>query len=137
MSERKKLPTLLQMAKNFTKDLAANLKDGFPIVTQEQYEERLETCRTCDDYLEEARRCGKCGCYLEYKARMRASTCPMTPTKWKILDPTLTEYEKDKHTERLLDFCNKNNIPEENCTEEGVKEWHELLYSKKNNAEEE
>ena len=63
--EKKELPTLFQMAKNFTKDLASNLKAGFPIVTQEQYEERLETCRTCDDYLEETRRCGKCGCYLE------------------------------------------------------------------------
>ena len=121
--EKKKLPTLFQMAKNFTKDLVNNLKEGMPIVTQEQYEERLETCRKCDDYLEETRRCGKCGCYLEYKARFRQSTCPMTPTKWKILDETLTPYEEQKAEERAHIYCKENNIKD--CTPEGIKKWND------------
>ena len=121
--EKKKLPTLGQMFKNFAKDLTTNLKAGFPIVTQEQYEERLDTCRVCDDYIEETRRCGKCGCYLEYKARLRASTCPMTPTKWKLLNPNLTEHEQEKEQERILKFCEEKKI--DPCTPEGIQEWNE------------
>ena len=83
-----KLPSFLQMAKNFSKDIIKYVSAGSPVVNKEDYEERLEVCNTCPHLIKKKKRCGKCGCYLEHKAKMRTSVCPDTPPRWKWQDPT-------------------------------------------------
>lgn len=47
-------------------------------VPEDQYEERLAICKTCD-YLNEGT-CGACGCYVELRALTGVSHCPYK--KW-------------------------------------------------------
>ena len=47
-------------------------------VTDEEYEKRLEVCKSCD-YLN-AGTCGACGCYVELRATAKTGHCPYK--KW-------------------------------------------------------
>ena len=92
-----KPPSMWQMAKNFSKELAKYVAEGAPNVSQEDYEGRLDACAACPHLLKEKMRCGLCGCMLETKARWRTTTCPDNPTRWAIQDPTpKTDQEKSK-----------------------------------------
>ena len=75
-----KPPSFLQMAKNFTKELATYVKNGAPNVTEEDYQARLDTCKECEFLIEKTMRCGACGCLLEHKAKWKTTTCPKD--KW-------------------------------------------------------
>ena len=68
-----KPPSFFQMAKSFTKDLAKYVKEGAPNVTPEDYEKRLDTCRSCEFLIEKSMRCGACGCLLEHKAKWKTA----------------------------------------------------------------
>lgn len=48
-------------------------------VPEEEYEQRLAVCKSCD-YLN-AGTCGACGCYVELRAVAKAGRCPYK--KWK------------------------------------------------------
>tara|TARA_R110000737_G_scaffold105398_1_gene138476 strand:+ start:553 stop:942 length:390 start_codon:yes stop_codon:yes gene_type:complete len=82
-----KLPSFIQMAKTFSKELSAHIKAGQPALKQGEYEERLEACNACPHLKKSSMRCGKCGCFLEHKAKWRTSDCPDTPSRWKAQDP--------------------------------------------------
>ena len=43
-------------------------------ITEEEYEERLTSCKQCE--LLNAGTCGACGCYVELRATARAGHCP-------------------------------------------------------------
>jgi hypothetical protein len=95
-----KPPSVWQMAKNFSKEVAKYVAEGAPNVSQEDYEARLAACDACPHLMREKMRCGLCGCMLETKARWRTTTCPDDPTRWAKQDPTpKTEQEKAKHEE--------------------------------------
>ena len=79
--EEKKLPTAFQMMKNFSKELTTFVKGGMPSVSEDDYQERLDTCFGCEHFLENLNRCGSCGCLVEYKARWKTTKCP--EDKWK------------------------------------------------------
>ena len=49
-------------------------------VTEEQYEQRLAICRTCDWLL--SGMCRVCGCYVEMRAAMKIRHCPNARRKW-------------------------------------------------------
>ena len=73
---------ILKLVKSFTSDMTEFVKQGAPVVSPEEYKERLEICSGCE-YKEEIRlpKCGKCGCYLAIKARMKNTNCPIN--KWR------------------------------------------------------
>ena len=76
--------SLGRMAAGFTRSMVDFAKDGFRLVSDEQYEERLAICHACDFYVRKANRCRKCGCGLRYKPRGRAFRCPVD--KWPEID---------------------------------------------------
>ena len=76
-------PTLFQMLKSFTKDTAKFVKNGAPIISKDDYAERLDTCMGCEHVNKKGMRCGLCGSLLHLKARMKTAECPDKPSKWK------------------------------------------------------
>tara|TARA_R100001594_G_scaffold148003_1_gene202167 strand:- start:2543 stop:2806 length:264 start_codon:yes stop_codon:yes gene_type:complete len=81
MNKDKKLPSILEMIKNFSRDLAVYIANGSPNVTEEDYKERLETCQSCPSLKESVMRCMTCGCLVEHKAKWKTTVCP--EDKWK------------------------------------------------------
>lgn len=80
---KKKLPSLITMAKNFSKDLAKYVAAGAPNVSEKDYEDRLDACSKCVYFIEDRVRCGKCGCLIEHKAKWKTAICPDIPSRWK------------------------------------------------------
>ena len=77
-------PSIPKMVMNFTSELAEFIEGGFPIVTPEDYQKRLETCNACPNI--KKKRCTLCGCVVEYKAKWKTATCPDTPERWEPQD---------------------------------------------------
>ena len=82
--------TLFEMAKNFAASVAEWVDRGAPVVTEEQFQQRVETCHTCEFFDAEAfggkGRCQKCGC-SSYKLFLATAKCPID--KWgRTIDPT-------------------------------------------------
>ena len=101
--EGTKTPSIFQMAKNFSADLAKYIKEGAPNVSNKDYVERLEACNACPHLIKKSMRCGLCGCLLEHKAKWKTTTCPHKPSKWKeqYIDPkTAMQMEAAKEEER-------------------------------------
>lgn len=71
--------SILELVKNFGKEIAKFTKAGAPIVTKEEYKDRLQTCAGCE-HLKNERRCGLCGCVVAMKAQMKTAECP--ENKW-------------------------------------------------------
>mgnify|MGYP003135027804 CR=1 FL=1 len=92
-----KPPSIFQMAKNFSKDLAKYIKEGAPNVSNKVYIERLEACKACPNLIKDSMRCGLCGCLLEHKAKWKTTTCPDKPPRWKpvFLDKATIELQKN------------------------------------------
>jgi|TARA_R110000787_G_scaffold71150_1_gene158374 hypothetical protein len=84
MSEDQKMPSILEMVKNFSRDLATYIAKGSPNVTEEDYKERVETCEVCPSFKKSASRCTTCGCLVEHKAKWKTTNCP--EDKWKNQD---------------------------------------------------
>ena len=95
--EEPKPPSIFQMAKNFSKDLAKYIKEGAPNVSNKVYIERLEACKACPNLIKDSMRCGLCGCLLEHKAKWKTTTCPDKPPRWKpvFLDKATIELQKN------------------------------------------
>ena len=72
----KKKPSMLDMLKNFAKEVKDYAKEGAPNVSEEDYEERLGTCDGCEFLKRDVMRCGSCGCLVEHKAKWATSSCP-------------------------------------------------------------
>jgi hypothetical protein len=80
VKEEVKLPTTIQMAKNFMKSAADHVKNGMKHVGEEKQKERLAICAECPYAIENISRCGKCGCFLQTKTKWESSSCPIG--KW-------------------------------------------------------
>ena len=72
----KKKPSVLDMVKNFAKEVTKYAKEGAPNVTEASYKKRLETCDSCEHLRRSAMRCGMCGCLVEQKAKWATANCP-------------------------------------------------------------
>ena len=78
--EEVKLPTTMEMAKNFMKSAADHVRNGMKHVGEEKQKERLAICAECPYAIENGSRCGKCGCFLQTKTKCESSSCPIG--KW-------------------------------------------------------
>ncbi|MBB1642971.1 hypothetical protein [Sphingobacterium sp. UME9] len=82
----------MQLAKKATKALLEWGKTGFHTVSKEIYEQRLNSCNTCEFIRNpphqlaykvklksesDPRICGACGCGISRKARLATETCPV------------------------------------------------------------
>lgn len=80
--EEKKLPDMLQMAKNLVataKDVVSDAIEGKDVMASEQQiKERNAICEDCDWIYKN--RCLKCGCVLAAKVKFASAKCPLD--KW-------------------------------------------------------
>jgi hypothetical protein len=67
--------------KNFKEALKKRAKDRTN-VSKEEYQDRVKTCISCDEFDEDARICNhdNCGCYITLKAWWATEDCPLG--KW-------------------------------------------------------
>lgn len=70
-------PSIWQMAKTFSKELATWVKSGAPVVTEDDYKKRLSTCNACPFLDRKVMRCKECGCKVEHKAKWKTTDCPV------------------------------------------------------------
>jgi len=80
MSKKNKL-SVFQMVKNFAKETVEYAKQGAPNVNESDYQDRLNTCNSCEHLRAKEGRCGLCGCVVEHKAKWATSKCP--DDRWK------------------------------------------------------
>ena len=73
----------IAMAKNLGKSLVDWSASGFQVCNEEQLQNRLNICASCE-FMSESR-CLKCGCFIQAKARLATSVCPIN--KWQSLTP--------------------------------------------------
>ena len=108
--EEPKLPSLIEMAKNFSKDFAKYVASGAPNVSKKDYEERLEACGNCVYFIKDRMRCGKCGCLIEHKAKWKTAICPDIPPKWKPQIIKRTDKPKDGKKQENDNTSSSNEI---------------------------
>jgi predicted Zn-ribbon and HTH transcriptional regulator len=82
-------PKIRDMAKSLGSSVAKFIKSGMRKVSPEQFEERLQVCKTCDLWDSSGfggtGRCKKCGCSTWAKLRMATERCPIG--KWEAVQP--------------------------------------------------
>lgn len=76
------LPSLVDQAKNFAGAMVDYAKDGFKNVSQDEYDNRLSICGSCELFRHSDKRCShpSCGCFMEKKSWLRSAKCPIG--KW-------------------------------------------------------
>lgn len=74
-ADKPPLPSVITMAANFAKALAAHVMDGVEKATPEELHARLERCSICEQRRDD--RCTACGCFTAVKAAWRSSDCPL------------------------------------------------------------
>ena len=64
-------------------------KAGFPVVSNEDFENRKSICNSCEFFEPKAfygdGRCAKCGCDFKLKSKMATESCPIG--KWNAVEP--------------------------------------------------
>ena len=70
------MPSILKVVVNFIKEFITYITHRMPRVSNDQYEQRIDTCNTCEHLIEETGRCGLCGCWVEGKAKWATTDCP-------------------------------------------------------------
>lgn len=78
------LPTIVEQVQTLGAEGMQWATAGFPTTTEEEYQARLEICKTCPQYDAEQKRCSACGCFVEKAARMATKDCP--DKKWPELE---------------------------------------------------
>lgn len=78
------LPSVWSMVKNVGKAAVKSAASGFKIVTDAQYEERTNICKSCEFWKKDAfagtGQCVKCGCSTKAKLKLATEKCPIG--KW-------------------------------------------------------
>ena len=82
MKEEKKIlkkskPSLGKMVKNFAKAAVEFAAEGFPVVDEEVYKERINTCLNCPELIQYKMQCNNCGCFVTKKAAWKTQNCPL------------------------------------------------------------
>lgn len=83
-NQKPEYPTFFDQIKNLS-NLAAKIpRDLYQgkkvMVSDEEYDRRLDVCYLCEHYEENDKRCKLCGCYVVAKAKFEVSSCPAL--KW-------------------------------------------------------
>jgi hypothetical protein len=71
---------IINLAQNFGNSVINHIADGLKQVPEEEYNKRIDICKTCDKYDAEANKCTHCGCFLKVKASWNSEKCPLS--KW-------------------------------------------------------
>lgn len=71
----KPLPGIVQQGINYANAMAAHLKNGLKIASEEVISLRLETCSLCP--IRNNENCSACGCNLASKSSLDSSECPL------------------------------------------------------------
>jgi hypothetical protein len=56
------------------------LDSSVPRASDEQSDERLNTCNHCTEYIKVTKQCKQCGCFMPLKTKLLESVCPLG--KW-------------------------------------------------------
>jgi hypothetical protein len=56
------------------------------------FQERMDTCKACPEFLKLTSQCKECGCLMTSKAKMQDAECPLG--KWKSFEIPLYEEMK-------------------------------------------
>ena len=75
-------PGLVRKAVNLGKAVARHVADGAKKLDEEDFNQRLEICKSCPEYIPERTACRLCGCDLKIKASWRSEYCPLA--KWPL-----------------------------------------------------
>ena len=67
-------------------------------VNKEVYKERLDICKSCDDYFKPTGSCKVCGCFMRIKASISVMECPKE--YWLKTDYTKTPKEIPEHLQK-------------------------------------
>jgi hypothetical protein len=80
--------TILDKIKSLGESASTWLLAGMPVVSREQYEDRLNLCKICNYYNINGT-CDHCGCVMKVKAWLATEPCsdPAHP-KWPAIDKT-------------------------------------------------
>lgn len=77
-NERKANPSLIRKAANFGRAVIQHAVAGFPEADGTTVAQRLEICRTCENYDSgPPARCRACGCFLDIKLTWADQRCPI------------------------------------------------------------
>lgn len=71
---------IVNLAKNFGNSVVNHIADGLKQASEEEYNKRIDICKTCEKYDAGSNRCGQCGCFLKIKASWNSEKCPLN--KW-------------------------------------------------------
>lgn len=84
-----KMPGTIAKGVRYSKAMLRWIKAGKPTRTEEQINELLVICKSCDFFNSEANACSKCGCNinsqvsgLKNKLAMATERCPDNPPRW-------------------------------------------------------
>lgn len=79
--EQYESPSLTEMVTSFSEDMLKWASANFALASQEEMDQRLNICRSCEWWNAEAYkgtgRCRKCGCSTWAKIRVKTSGCPI------------------------------------------------------------
>jgi len=72
------MPSWTEMLTNFTGSMAGWVRAGFPVVSNDEFTNRLETCMGCENWDRSGAfpRCSKCGC-TQLKLWLKTEKCPI------------------------------------------------------------
>lgn len=82
-------PTMPELIANFGKATARWVKAGKPVVPEEIFQARLDTCMSCNHAAIKDgvfKKCNLCGCHAK-KLEWATEKCPDDPPRWKALTP--------------------------------------------------
>tara|TARA_R110002051_G_scaffold117326_1_gene190926 strand:+ start:155 stop:586 length:432 start_codon:yes stop_codon:yes gene_type:complete len=77
-TEKNKMPSMFQQAKNLAKSVYAHAANGAEKVPEKIYDSRIEVCEGCDKLSKG--KCSECGCFVKMKAAWGSEECPIG--KW-------------------------------------------------------
>ena len=79
--------SILEMAKNFAREVKVWVKGGAKVVSEQEFQKRAELCAACEFYDAEAfgghGKCRQCGC-SSFKLFLSTSKCP--DGRWDIYE---------------------------------------------------
>jgi hypothetical protein len=73
-SHQDQLKNLTKLIQDAILDVATNQK---VFVSDEEQEQRLTICRSCEHFHQEQQRCKQCGCFMQHKTTYRSAECPI------------------------------------------------------------
>jgi len=71
---------VVNLARNFGNSVINHIADGLKQAPEEEFNKRMNICKSCDQYDSVSIRCNNCGCFLKVKASWNSEKCPLN--KW-------------------------------------------------------